>query len=37
MRFIPGSHKTRRTYGHRPLFLLRGRDRTGLNDFTIGH
>ncbi len=24
-------------YGNRPLFLLRGRDRTGKNDFTIGH
>ncbi len=24
-------------YGNRPLFLLRGRDRSGLNDFTIGH
>ena len=24
-------------YGNRPLFLLRGRDRTGRNDFTIGH
>ena len=24
-------------YGKRPLFLVRGRDRTGRNDFTIGH
>jgi hypothetical protein len=24
-------------YGNRPLFLLRGRDRSGRNDFTIGH
>ena len=24
-------------YGRRPLFLLRGRDRAGRNDFTIGH
>jgi hypothetical protein len=24
-------------YGRRPLFLLRGRDRTGRNDFEIGH
>ena len=24
-------------YGRRPLFLVRGRDRTGINNFTIGH
>ena len=24
-------------YGRRPLFLVRGEDRTGRNDFTIGH
>lgn len=24
-------------YGKRPLFLARGRDRSGVNDFTIGH
>lgn len=24
-------------YGKRPLFLVRGRDLTGINDFTIGH
>ncbi len=24
-------------YAHRPLWLLRGADRTGLNNFTIGH
>ncbi len=24
-------------YGRRPLFLIRGRDRTGKNDFNIGH
>ena len=24
-------------YGRRPLFLVRGQDRTGRNDFSIGH
>lgn len=32
-----GQQNAAHDYGRRPLFLVRGRDRTGLNDFSIGH
>lgn len=32
-----GKQNPAHDYGRRPLYLVRGQDRTGLNDFTIGH
>lgn len=32
-----GKAHTSHDYGRRPLFLVRGEDKTGRNDFTIGH
>ena len=35
---VPGTKGTSRpNYADRPIFLLRGKDRTGKNDFQIGH